>query len=222
MIVQALLGGIASEAIVDCWNTAGIHGDRSCPELPKHTHCCNCPVYAAAARRILERRAGTDSDSNDHVSEAPASSLGPRNSIVVFRLGSEYFALPANSIQEISPECPAHSIPHRQSRLPIGLVNVQGELLITAALNVLLGTEASPKGETPRGRRHVVVACNGLRFAFLADDVCDILEHTSDQTVAAPPTLSSNFTRGLRQNGGRTIAILDPELIMGAVNREIA
>ena len=37
-----------------CWNRIGVRGDRSCPELAKHTHCRNCPVFAAAGRRFLD------------------------------------------------------------------------------------------------------------------------------------------------------------------------
>ena len=39
----------------DCWNRIGIRGDKSCERLPEHVHCRNCPVYAAAAKRILDR-----------------------------------------------------------------------------------------------------------------------------------------------------------------------
>ena len=37
----------------DCWNTIGVSGDRSCPELNTHIHCRSCPVFAAAARASL-------------------------------------------------------------------------------------------------------------------------------------------------------------------------
>jgi chemotaxis-related protein WspD len=209
--------------IVDCWNTIGTHGDRSCSRLQAHIHCRNCPVYAAAACRILERRAGTDEGSENEWHDPRTPTRGATaTALVVFRLGLEYFALPAKVIQEIAAECPAHSIPHRKSRLPIGLVNVQGEMMITAALDVLLGADKAASGDTSRGRRHVVVACKGSRFAFLADEVCDILEHTSEETLSVPPTLSSTFTCGLRQQGEKTITLLDPELIMDAVNREIS
>ena len=39
----------------DCWNRIGIRGDQSCPKLPEYVHCRNCPVYASAARRLLDR-----------------------------------------------------------------------------------------------------------------------------------------------------------------------
>ena len=46
-----------AQAIDDCWNRIGIHGDNSCPLLIEHIHCRNCAVYSAAATRLLDRYA---------------------------------------------------------------------------------------------------------------------------------------------------------------------
>ncbi|WYX25703.1 hypothetical protein WJ969_08370 [Achromobacter xylosoxidans] len=39
----------------DCWNRIGIRGDKRCERLAGYVHCRNCPVYADAAKRILDR-----------------------------------------------------------------------------------------------------------------------------------------------------------------------
>ncbi len=44
-----------AQAIDDCWNRIGIHGDKTCPLLADHIHCRNCAVYSAAATRLLDR-----------------------------------------------------------------------------------------------------------------------------------------------------------------------
>ena len=41
---------------VDCWNTIGIRGDGSCPELARLAHCQNCPVYVTAAQSASRSR----------------------------------------------------------------------------------------------------------------------------------------------------------------------
>ena len=46
-----------AEAIDDCWNRIGVHGDKSCPLLSEHIHCRNCAVYSAAARLCAGARA---------------------------------------------------------------------------------------------------------------------------------------------------------------------
>ncbi len=37
----------------DCWNRIGVWGNSECPELDKHAHCRNCPVYSSAAAQML-------------------------------------------------------------------------------------------------------------------------------------------------------------------------
>ena len=39
----------ARAGLNDCWNKIGVRGDGSCPELARHVHCRNCPVYSASA-----------------------------------------------------------------------------------------------------------------------------------------------------------------------------
>ena len=44
----------ARAGLNDCWNKIGVRGDGSCPELERHAHCRNCPVYSAAAAQLLD------------------------------------------------------------------------------------------------------------------------------------------------------------------------
>jgi len=70
----------------DCWNRIGIRGDKSCGQLAGHVHCRNCPVYATAAKRILDRLP-PQMDVLDHEPEARHSTR--QSSLLVFRLGRE-------------------------------------------------------------------------------------------------------------------------------------
>ena len=44
--------------IDDCWNRIGVGGDQTCEKLAEYIHCRNCPVYASAAQRNLQRAVG--------------------------------------------------------------------------------------------------------------------------------------------------------------------
>ena len=44
----------------NCRNLIGVWGDNSCPELEKHVHCQNCPVFANTGRELLARQAPED------------------------------------------------------------------------------------------------------------------------------------------------------------------
>ena len=39
----------------DCWNRIGVRGDSSCERLVEYVRCLNCPVFEAAAAKLLER-----------------------------------------------------------------------------------------------------------------------------------------------------------------------
>src|SRR5262249_15534027 len=124
----------------DCWNHIGVRGDRSCPELPTVGHCHNCPVFAAAGRRFLD---GPSPDGyldewtwrwSAPVEEAAAD----LESVLIFRLGEEWLALPVRVLLEVTPAKSVHRIPHRGGLLA-GLVNVRGELHLCVWLAQLLG-----------------------------------------------------------------------------------
>ncbi len=38
-----------------CWNTIGVKGDRTCPELTSVIHCRNCATYSQGGRQLLDR-----------------------------------------------------------------------------------------------------------------------------------------------------------------------
>ena len=67
-----------AQAIDDCWNRIGIHGDKSCPLLIDHIHCRNCAVYSAAATRLLDRYA-LQQDDRGQVSVAVESDVKTRS-----------------------------------------------------------------------------------------------------------------------------------------------
>lgn len=136
----------ATSPIYDCWNTIGVNGNGSCRELARVTHCRNCGVYAAAAAQLLdrpvsgeERRAWTA-----HYAAEVGTRSATRTSVVIFRLGEEWLALPTGVFQEVSEVrvgLQLHRLPHRGRSLVLGLVNLRGELLVCASLGRLLGIE---------------------------------------------------------------------------------
>ena len=93
-----------------CWNRIGVWGDRSCPELAKVTHCHNCPVFAAAGRRFLDAPSPPDYlDEWTARLAAPGATAatGDESSVLVFRLGDEWLALPVGVLVEVTRPRPA-------------------------------------------------------------------------------------------------------------------
>ena len=108
-------GSSAAAVVSDCWTSIGVHGDGSCPELKQYVHCRNCPVYSAAAGRLLdgEAVAGDLARWTSHFAQPTRAKALNTQSIVIFRVGSEWLALPTPAVMEVADLLPIHSLPHR-------------------------------------------------------------------------------------------------------------
>ena len=134
-----------TQAIDDCWNRIGIHGDKSCPLLAEHIHCRNCSVYSAAATRLLDRYA-LQQDDHHAQATAEADSDVVTRSLLMFRLGEEWLGIATRCLVEVAPLQPIHSLPHQRSRALLGVANVRGALVACLSLVELLGLDSTSAG----------------------------------------------------------------------------
>ena len=219
---QAELGVMAAtvEAIDDCWNRIGVHGDKSCPLLAEHIHCRNCQVYAAAATLLLDRYAlAQDAHAQTHV-QAPVS-VG--RSLLLFRLGEEWLALATRCLVEVAPLQPVHSLPHQRSRVLQGVANVRGALVPCLSLGDLLGLEpGSPVAVSARVMpRMLILGASGGAVVLPVDEVDGI--HVLDPGQPASDTATdARFTEAVLQWRGRSVRVLDEEQLLSAVNRSLS
>ena len=219
----------ASAGISDCWNRIGVHGDSSCAELVKHIHCRNCPVYTRAAVKLLD----TELPSNYRVqgaleiSRTKAPAALDTHSVVVFRLGSEWLALATAVLKEIVSLRPIHSIPHRRNGTLLGLANIRGELLACFSLSGVLGlteTESKPLKTRVSGRLLVIERDDG-RAVCPVDEVCGIARFHPRDLTAVPATIAkstSSYTRSLLSWSDKSVGLLDDELLLHTVKRNMA
>jgi chemotaxis-related protein WspD len=223
--------GRAAPAVDDCWNRIGVRGDRSCPELVPHGHCRNCPVFAEAARSLLDRPVPADYVAawSRHFAEAKVAGKAGTRSAVVFRLRSEWFALATRLFEEITETRPVHSLPHQRSRSVLGLVNVRGELIICVSIARLLGLPETAPGDAEPGRlaraRLLVIRHDSGPIAFPVDEVQPTFRFDESGLKNVPATIAkagSHYTIGLLPWRDRQIGYLDAERIVHAVNRSLA
>jgi chemotaxis signal transduction protein len=225
-------------ALDDCWNRIGVHGDRSCAELAGHIHCRNCPVFSAAARTLLDapapagfRRTATEHFTRPAQSE-PGYALGAgTQSVIVFRLHAEWYAIRTAACLEIADRRPIHSLPHRRDGVVLGVANVRGGLLVCVSLAVILGTAARPEAAAaPEGRRAavprlLVARATAGAVVFPVDEVRGMERFRAQDLKAVPATLAqaqSAYTRALMPLGDRTIGLLDEQLLFYTVERALA
>jgi chemotaxis-related protein WspD len=214
-----------AQAIDDCWNRIGIHGDRSCRLLVEHIHCRNCSVYSAAATRLLDRYALAQEHRVSMHGEELASDVQTR-SIVVFRLGEEWLGLPTRCLVEVSPVQTIHSLPHQRSRALLGVANVRGALVACLSLVELLrlDTTVAPVSAARIMPRMLIVSADGGPVVVPVDEVDGIhaIEARLLDAASAPAqNTNARFTRGVMQWKNRSLRLLDEEQLLSAVNRSL-
>lgn len=210
--------------LISCWRDIGIYGDRSCPELPTVIHCHNCPTYTHTARQLFDRPAlETSRDSThpiNHQVSKPASSEVERSSLALFRMGQDWFALPAHLFQQVLTTRPIRPIPHRSNAILEGLVNIQGELLLCINLKHLLDiSESAPPKNCPR---LIVLEWESDRWSFFVDEFQGIEAIDPHCLIAPPSTVLTNtktFTHSLLIWNECTVNCLDEFLLFESLER---
>ena len=223
---------VPTPALQDCWNQVGVWGDSSCPRLAETVHCRNCPVYASASARLLHGEPPADylREWTERLAQPrPAAESAKTVSVMIFRLGPEWFALSARVFQEVAEPRPVHSLPHRRGKVVRGVVNIRGELVVCVSLGGALRVEetAGVNGHGPTGtvyERLLVVATPAGRLAFAVSEVHGIEGFAPDQVLPVPETValaSARFTRGVLPWQGRRVGYVDDDLLFQNLNRSL-
>jgi chemotaxis-related protein WspD len=208
-----------------CWTRIGVQGDRSCSELVTHIHCRNCSVYSAGARKLLDAPLPADQlqEWTAHFAAAATrKSSEETHSILVFRCGTEWLALPTVLCAEVLDSAVIHSLPHRRSAAVLGLVNVRGELIVCVSLGGLLGIEAA--GAAPRSRL-LVVSSEPAPTAFQVDEVYGTHRFGSKDVEGLPATLASasaRRTRSVVRWREHTVGLLDEKALLDSLAEVLA
>lgn len=209
----------------DCWNRIGVRGDGSCAELATCVHCRNCSSYSAAATQLLLRELTAEQldEATEAVSRPVEDARGDLASAIIFRLGSEWFALPPLAFHEITEPRPIRPLPHRRGGAVLGLAAVRGELLVCLSLARVMGL--ADAGEPQPNSRLIVISHPGGRMAFPVDEVRSIHAYHAHELKALPATIArtdKNFADGLLAWSGRSVGRLDGSRLAEALNRSVA
>ena len=202
------------KTLIRCWNDIGIWGDSSCPRLVSAIHCANCSIYSDAGRELFEREIPKDYfktwDEKIHVKAE--SLIHTRTSYFVFKCGKNLFALPMQAVSEMSSMRMIHKIPYRRGGSIVGLVNINGELVVATDLPSLFSL--STKLENPKS---IVVCLSGTnKFAFAVDAVRGLSIPDENSIVDADSSDAWYVAKKFTLGGEKTI-LIDFEILTGAV-----
>jgi chemotaxis-related protein WspD len=231
----------------DCWNRIGTRGDGSCPKLAEHFRCLNCPVFAQAAARLLDRplsdaelaesaaESATTTPqtlSREQVAPKPEASKTQHDSAatqsaLVFRIADEWLALPTAALRHVDDIRPIHSLPHRRNRVVLGLVNIRGVLTVAASLGELLHLDRAAGGKyaVRNGYARMLVAAHrGEPVAFPVDEVEGVVRFDANGLLPVPTTLacaSASHARGVLVWRERSVGLLDTDRVFESLARSL-
>lgn len=214
----------------DCWNRIGVWGDGSCTGLEKATHCRNCPVYSGAAADLLDRDIDPDYLSRwaEHYRAKKVDTARDTESAIIFRIGAEWLALPADVFQEVCDVRPIHSLPHRRNDHVLGITNVRGALLVCVSLHALLGIGKTAAVNDSRRLVHerlLVVDRDGERLVFPVDEIHGIHRYHAGQLGDVPATVgksTATYARAMLPWQDRAVGVLDDQLLFYSLNKSLA
>jgi len=187
-----------SPHITNCWNTIGVwsRSRRKCEKLEEYVHCRNCPVFLKGGHSVFERVAppGYLSQWRKEISEKEVFDSSRNNSVLIFRVGHEWFALPAAVLDEIATERTVHRIPRNMNYFISGIVNINGEIKICYSLSELLGlsnvVNATNKEDKHKPKRLVVIGLDEKDYVFLVDEVKGLYLYGDSDLLPVPSTLN--------------------------------
>lgn len=222
--------GTPGADVVHCWNSIGVWGRERprCPLLLEVIHCRNCDKYIAAGQRALQqplpeeyqrewtrllaRRKDTD---REHYL-----------TVIIFRVGNEWFSLPVNYLQHVEARRAIHSIPHQNSAIVKGVVNVSGEVKMCFSLGALLGIEQvsvlDPSQRTAVYQGLIVLKNGKSSYVFPVTEVLELARISLEELKAVPSTVSTvaaSYLLGLVRHGEYHVGHLDADLIMAGFER---
>ncbi|MDD2236400.1 MAG: chemotaxis protein CheW [Kiritimatiellae bacterium] len=179
----------------DCWNRIGVFGSNDCPELERHAHCRNCGVYTAAGRALFDRPPpeGFVEEWTTLLSHAKETAPSVLYSVLVFRVGTEWYALKTGCLQEVLTVRPIQYVPGRSDARFLGLVNVHGELAPCISAAEILGVGLG-RPEALAVRRRMLVAGYGARDRFVleCDEIHGVRAIGADQVGGAPASVEQS------------------------------
>jgi chemotaxis-related protein WspD len=209
-----------------CWREIGIAGDGSCNLLSEYVHCRNCPQYSAIGRTLFDREMSADYrwEISEELAAAAAAVVEETESVLILRVGTEWFALRTEVFHEVLAYQKPYVVPFRSGSLLAGLVNVNGELLLCISLQAALGLPPDSGTETA-GRPRLCVVGNGHeRVAFGVDEILGVRRVPSSGMQPVPVTLSKSPSAQVNscfETDGYNVGLIDERRLFNSLDRSL-
>jgi chemotaxis-related protein WspD len=195
-------------------------------------HAASLDVATAVRVRLLD--AASLDMATAHYARPREDEHTATASVLVFRVGAEWLALPSTFCDRVTGVQAVHSLPHRRAGRTAGLVPIDGDLVVHLSLADLLGIDATHAPASrkdaegparPAVPRLVVLTDARGRVALTVNEVWGVYEHDGMQLRPVPSTLSRalvSYTTAMIDVGGRQVGCLDGPRVMSALSLALA
>jgi chemotaxis-related protein WspD len=189
--------------------------------------------YDSGIGRLLDREPPAEyrREWTERVAAAQSALEPGTRSVVIFRIGSEWLALPTQIIREVVEKCRIHSIPHHRNGVLMGLASVRGNLIACASLSTVLGLRENGRAEStdePTGDRSagggrlLIIDHRAGLLTIPVDEVGGVHRYHPRDLKELPATLShaaATYTSGILLWQQKAVGCLDDELILYTLNK---
>jgi len=146
---------------------------------------------------------------------------------LVFRLGTHWLALHADSCLEVMSESPIRRLPLRSDATLLGLVSIRGEILLCFSLTEPLGLKplkVESEALSRHPRRLVVAGNTRFKFAFPADEILGMERFSLEMLEPLPAdgqAVIPRFSRNMLTLDGRKVCVLEDQQVFAALEQSL-
>lgn len=227
MIKQIQL--IAEQKGPKCWNRIGVYGDSTCDILDRYDHCKNCPVYAEGGRKLFKREIPEDliAEWTEQFSLPKEIDSETTESLIVFRISDEWLAVRTICFIEAVDNKFVHYVPSRSNDYLLGLVNVNGELLMCISLSSFLnlpGVAPDYESKSKVYKSLLVMERTGESYVFPVDENLGVIKIDTSMYKDAAATITkssvtlTNYTFDISD---KTVSIIDENRLFEIINAKL-
>jgi len=140
--------------------------------------------------------------------------------VILFDLGDETLAWPAADVQVTLNSRPVHVLPNQRSRVLLGVAHVRGALLPCMSLAALLGLQKKSDKQQPM----LMVGDPVQPWLFGVQKFSGFYRYQDKNLIDMPYASDDKqgcFSQGVFEYKGKSVALLDPVLVLSGFGREM-
>jgi chemotaxis-related protein WspD len=150
-------------------------------------------VFSRASRDVLEKcpPVGYISQWAENIAMTTGEMNKDTFGVMVFRIGNEWYSLPANSLQVVTEKKTIHSVPHNGYEVISGIANIDGEVRLCFSLSRILGLDVNNNLKKTT-RKLIVVSGENDEYVFPVEDVKGITRYSPADLNPIPVTIEKS------------------------------